>query len=128
MRIMIDGMNLALEQGTGVATYSKNLSYCLRQKGHDVTALYGKPMRAYNDDLLREAMQTAVAAFMTDDEELADNLWFLLNSIGPIQGPFDAFLALRGLKTLHLLASPGFLNNSSWVEAGRRNDVRTTSG
>ena len=56
MRIMIDGMNLALEQGTGVATYSKNLSYCLRQKGHNVTALYGKPMRAYDDDLLREAM------------------------------------------------------------------------
>lgn len=56
MRIMIDGMNLALEQGTGVATYSKNLSYCLRLKGHEVTALYGKPMRAYDDDLLREAM------------------------------------------------------------------------
>jgi len=56
MRIMIDGMNLALEQGTGVATYSKNLSYCLRRKGHDVTALYGKPMRAYEDELLREAM------------------------------------------------------------------------
>lgn len=56
MRIMIDGMNLALEQGTGVATYSKNLSYCLRQKGHEVTALYGKPMRAHQDDLLREAM------------------------------------------------------------------------
>ncbi len=56
MRIMIDGMNLALEQGTGVATYSKNLSYCLRQKGHEVTALYGKPMRAHKDDLLREAM------------------------------------------------------------------------
>ena len=56
MRIMIDGMNLALEQGTGVATYSKNLSYCLRHKGHEVTALYGKPMRAHQDDLLREAM------------------------------------------------------------------------
>ena len=56
MRIMIDGMNLALEQGTGVATYSKNLSYCLRRSGHEVTALYGKPMRAYQDMLLREAM------------------------------------------------------------------------
>jgi cystathionine gamma-lyase len=29
-------------------------------------------------------------------------LWFLLNSIGGIQGPFDSFLALRGLKTLAL--------------------------
>lgn len=56
MRIMIDGMNLALEQGTGVATYSKNLSYCIRRNGHEITALYGKPMRAYDDPLLREAM------------------------------------------------------------------------
>jgi cystathionine gamma-lyase len=36
------------------------------------------------------------------DEELAERLWFLLNSAGAIQGPFDAFLALRGVKTLHL--------------------------
>jgi cystathionine gamma-lyase len=36
------------------------------------------------------------------DTELGDKLWFLLNSVGGIQGPFDSFLALRGLKTLHL--------------------------
>jgi cystathionine gamma-lyase len=41
-------------------------------------------------------------AVVRDDEELAENLWFLLNSIGGIQGPFDSFLALRGLKTLAL--------------------------
>ena len=41
-------------------------------------------------------------AVVRDDAELADQLWFLLNSIGGIQGPFDSFLALRGLKTLHL--------------------------
>jgi cystathionine gamma-lyase len=41
-------------------------------------------------------------AVVRDDEELAQNLWFLLNSIGGIQGPFDSFLALRGLKTLAL--------------------------
>lgn len=34
--------------------------------------------------------------------ELADKLVFLQNSIGAVQGPFDSFLALRGLKTLHL--------------------------
>lgn len=34
--------------------------------------------------------------------ELADQLAFLQNSIGAIAGPFDSFLALRGLKTLHL--------------------------
>ena len=37
-----------------------------------------------------------------DDKELAEQLAFLQNSIGAVQGPFDSFLALRGLKTLHL--------------------------
>ena len=37
-----------------------------------------------------------------DDHELAEQLAFLQNSIGAVQGPFDSFLALRGLKTLHL--------------------------
>ena len=37
-----------------------------------------------------------------DNSELADQLAFLQNSIGGVQGPFDSFLALRGLKTLHL--------------------------
>ena len=41
-------------------------------------------------------------AVVGDDYELADRLWYLLNSIGGIQGPFDSFLALRGLKTLAL--------------------------
>ncbi|MFZ5623775.1 MAG: cystathionine gamma-synthase [Gemmatimonadota bacterium] len=37
-----------------------------------------------------------------DDVELAEKLAFLQNAIGGVQGPFDSFLALRGLKTLHL--------------------------
>ena len=37
-----------------------------------------------------------------DNPELGDWLAFLQNAVGGIQGPFDAFLALRGLKTLHL--------------------------
>jgi cystathionine gamma-lyase len=41
-------------------------------------------------------------AVVREDAELAENLWFLLNSAGAIQGPFDSFLALRGLKTLAL--------------------------
>jgi cystathionine gamma-lyase len=34
--------------------------------------------------------------------ELGDRLAFLQNAVGAIAGPFDSFLALRGLKTLHL--------------------------
>jgi cystathionine gamma-lyase len=37
-----------------------------------------------------------------DNAELAEKLAFLQNSVGAVQGPFDSFLALRGLKTLHL--------------------------
>jgi cystathionine gamma-lyase len=37
-----------------------------------------------------------------DNSELGEQLAFLQNSIGAVQGPFDSFLALRGLKTLHL--------------------------
>jgi len=37
-----------------------------------------------------------------DDADLAEQLAFLQNSVGAVQGPFDSFLALRGLKTLHL--------------------------
>ena len=35
-------------------------------------------------------------------QELAEQMGFLQNSVGAIAGPFDAFLAMRGLKTLHL--------------------------
>jgi len=35
-------------------------------------------------------------------KELAGQMGFLQNSVGAIAGPFDAFLAMRGLKTLHL--------------------------
>ena len=37
-----------------------------------------------------------------DDAELADKMGFLQNSVGAVSGPFDSFLAMRGLKTLHL--------------------------
>ncbi|WP_250633178.1 trans-sulfuration enzyme family protein [Pinirhizobacter soli] len=36
------------------------------------------------------------------DAEMAERMGFLQNSVGAIAGPFDSFLAMRGLKTLHL--------------------------
>ena len=39
---------------------------------------------------------------VTADAAIAEQLAFLQNSIGAIGGPFDSFLALRGLKTLPL--------------------------
>ncbi|NID04194.1 PLP-dependent transferase [Luteibacter jiangsuensis] len=35
-------------------------------------------------------------------DEMAERMGFLQNSVGAVAGPFDSFLAMRGLKTLHL--------------------------
>jgi len=37
-----------------------------------------------------------------DDKDLVERMGFLQNSVGAVAGPFDSFLAMRGLKTLHL--------------------------
>ena len=41
-------------------------------------------------------------AVVGDNDELIEQMAFLQNSVGSIAGPFDAFLAMRGLKTLAL--------------------------
>ena len=42
------------------------------------------------------------AIVVGDNAALAEQLEFLQNAVGGVLGPFDSFLALRGLKTLHL--------------------------
>jgi cystathionine gamma-lyase len=41
-------------------------------------------------------------AVVGENKELADQMQFLQNAVGGIAGPFDSFLAMRGLKTLAL--------------------------
>lgn len=53
-KILIDGYNLGLEKGTGVATYARNLSYEMHNLGHAVWVLYGNPAATSRDPLLRE--------------------------------------------------------------------------
>ncbi|MEZ5894100.1 MAG: cystathionine gamma-synthase [Parvularculaceae bacterium] len=56
---------------------------------------------------------------VVNDKDLADRLAFLQNSVGAIQGPFDSFLALRGLKTLALRAERASSNAmalAEWLE------------
>jgi glycosyltransferase involved in cell wall biosynthesis len=52
--IAIDGYNLALEQGTGVATYARGLSARLKSLGAEVGVLYGHRSSVGKDALLRE--------------------------------------------------------------------------
>jgi cystathionine gamma-lyase len=55
-----------------------------------------------------------------DDAEVAEKLAFLQNAVGGIQGPFDSFLALRGVKTLSLRMRAHCANAlelAGWLEA-----------
>ncbi len=54
LSVMIDGFNLSLEKGTGVATYARNLSFCLRDLGCSVDVLYGSSATRSHSPLLKE--------------------------------------------------------------------------
>ena len=59
------------------------------------------------------------AAVVGDNKELRERIAFLHNAVGAIQGPFDSFLALRGLKTLALRMerhSSSALKIAQWLE------------
>lgn len=60
---------------------------------------------------------------VTANEDLAERLAYLSNSIGAIAGPFDSFLALRGVKTLDVRMERHCLNAQAiaeWLEADQR--------
>lgn len=57
------------------------------------------------------------------DETMAEHMGFLQNSVGAVAGPFDSFLALRGLKTLHLRMRThceSALELARWLESDSR--------
>jgi cystathionine gamma-lyase len=65
-------------------------------------------------------MVGGVAVVGRDDPELAARLKFLQNAVGAILGPFDSFLALRGVKTLALRLErhcASALAIAEWLEA-----------
>jgi cystathionine beta-lyase/cystathionine gamma-synthase len=62
-------------------------------------------------------------AVVGENEELRDRMMFLQNAVGAIQGPFDSFLALRGLKTLALRMErhcASALKIAQWLERHRK--------
>jgi cystathionine gamma-lyase len=55
-----------------------------------------------------------------ENPELAEKFGYLQNAVGAVQGPFDSFLALRGLKTLALRMERHCANAAviaEWLEA-----------
>ncbi len=50
------------------------------------------------------------------DEELGNQIYFLQNAIGAVQGPWDCFLVLRGIKTLALRMDAHLKNAQALAE------------
>ncbi len=60
---------------------------------------------------------------LTADDALAEQLAYLQNSIGSVAGPFDSFLALRGVKTLDIRMQrhcDNALQIAEWLEQDDR--------
>jgi glycosyltransferase involved in cell wall biosynthesis len=55
-RIVYDGLNLALGQGTGIAVYTRVLIHTARSLGYDIGVVYGVPLPATEDPLLQEVL------------------------------------------------------------------------
>ena len=53
-RIYFDGLNLSLEHGTGIATYTRVLANLAGELGYEVGAVYASPHRPPKNDLMRE--------------------------------------------------------------------------
>jgi len=56
---------------------------------------------------------------VVDDEALGERIGYLQNAVGAVAGPFDSFLALRGLKTLALRMQrhcENALKIAAWLE------------
>lgn len=61
---------------------------------------------------------------VTSNDEIHDQLCFLQNSVGAVPGPWDCFLVLRGLKTLHVRMARHQDNAQALVEwLNARDDV-----
>lgn len=54
LRVGLDGFNLGLEKGTGIATYARTLSFCLHDLGSAVDVVYGNRAAPSINPLLRE--------------------------------------------------------------------------
>ena len=53
-RIYFDGLNLSLERGTGIATYTRLLAGIARDLGYDIGVVYSSRNRPSKNPILRE--------------------------------------------------------------------------
>ena len=71
---------------------------------------------------------TILGLAVTSDDGVGERLRFLQNAMGGVPGPFDCFLVLRGLRTLHLRVERHQANAQAVAEFLRaRDDVESVS-
>jgi cystathionine gamma-lyase len=91
----------ALARQRGIATVADNTfasPYIQRPLDHGFDLVVHSTTKYLNG----HSDMVGGVAIAGENNELAERLGFLQNALGAIQGPFDSFLALRGLKTLFL--------------------------
>lgn len=69
LHVCIDGLNLALTKGTGIATYARNLGNVLHDAGFKVSLLFDKQLNEKAPNLLYEALFYE-AVYKPSDKEL----------------------------------------------------------
>ena len=71
---------------------------------------------------------TILGLAVTSDDAVGERLRFLQNAMGGVPGPFDCFLVLRGLRTLHLRVERHGANARAVADyLGGRDDIASVS-
>lgn len=92
-----------------VSTISKKYNLLLAVDNTFATPYLQQPLDLGADIVMHSATKylgghsdVVMGALVVRDKALADKLYFIQNASGAICGPQDAFLVLRGIKTLHV--------------------------
>lgn len=100
-------MNIIAIEAT--ATIAKKHNILLAVDNTFATPYLQQPLDLGADIIMHSATKyigghsdLVMGALIVKDKALADKLYFIQNASGAVCGPQDAFLALRGIKTLHV--------------------------
>ncbi|MFD2916786.1 cystathionine gamma-synthase [Psychroserpens luteus] len=91
------------------ATIAKRHNVLLAVDNTFATPYLQRPLELGADIVMHSATKylgghsdLVMGALIVKDKDLADRLYFIQNASGAVCGPQDSFLALRGIKTLHV--------------------------
>jgi cystathionine beta-lyase len=92
-----------------IAQISKKHKVLLAVDNTFATAYLQQPLELGADIVMHSATKylgghsdVILGSIVVNDDQLAEQLYFIQNASGGIPGPMDCFLVLRGIKTLHL--------------------------